>query len=231
MELPSPFPTENRCLVTIPQVSTAYRDRQRDAPKVAEIIQTIVAQRQGNYCAFFPSFVYMRQVRSYLQFPADRLLEQMENMSERDRAWMLRQLRQSGDEGLLMLAVQGGIFAEGVDYPGDMLIGTIIVGPGLPRFDMEQELIRAYYDEHYNNGFAYAYLYPGMNRVIQSAGRVIRSETDVGMIALVGKRFAYRNYTECFPSHWYAESPRELVARNYQQRLQQFWQYHVPTDE
>jgi DNA excision repair protein ERCC-2 len=227
VELPSPFPAENRCIVAIPQVSTTYRDRQRDAPKVAEIIETIMAQRQGHYCAFFPSFAYLRQVRSYLQLPPERLLEQMENMSERDRAWMLRQLERDQGEGLLMLAVQGGIFAEGVDYPGDMLIGTIIVGPGLPRYDVEQELIRAYYDEHYDNGFAYAYLYPGMNRVVQSAGRVIRSETDVGMIALVGKRFTYRNYTDCFPSHWYTESPRELVARNYQQRLHRFWQYHA----
>jgi DNA excision repair protein ERCC-2 len=226
VELPSPFPTENRCIVTIPQVSTAYRDRQRDAPKVAEIIETIMAQRQGHYGAFFPSFAYLRQVSAYLKIAPERLLEQRENMSERDRAWMLRQLEHDQREGLLMLAVQGGIFAEGVDYPGEMLIGTIIVGPGLPRFDVEQELIRAYYDEHYDNGFAYAYLYPGMNRVIQSAGRVIRSETDVGIMALVGKRFTYHNYTECFPSHWYTESPRELVARDYRQRLQQFWQHH-----
>ena len=231
VELPSPFPAENRCIVTIPQVSTAYRDRQRDAPKVAEIIETIMAQRQGHYCAFFPSFAYLRQVRSYLKLPPEHLLEQLENMSERDRAWMLRQLAHDPGEALLMLAVQGGIFAEGVDYPGEMLIGTIIVGPGLPRYDMEQELIRAYYDEHYDNGFAYAYLYPGMNRVVQSAGRVIRSATDVGMIALVGKRFTYGNYTACFPSHWYTESPSELIARNYQQRLRQFWQHHQSRSE
>ncbi|PON19086.1 hypothetical protein C2W62_04640 [Candidatus Entotheonella serta] len=230
VEFPSPFPIENRCILTIPGVSTTYRDRQRDAPKIANIIETIIAQREGHYCAFFPSFAYLRQVRSYLKIPPDRLLEQIENMSERDRAWMLRQLERSQGEGLLMLAVQGGIFAEGVDYPGEMLIGTMIVGPGLPRFDTEQELIRAYYDEQYDNGFAHAYLYPGMNRVVQSAGRVIRSETDVGMIALIGKRFTYRNYTECFPSHWYEESPRELVARNYRQRLQQFWQHHAPPD-
>ena len=226
VELPSPFPTDNRCIVTIPQVSTTYRDRQRDAPKVAEIIETIVAQRQGHYCAFFPSFAYLRQVRAYLKTPPERLLVQLENMSERDRAWMLQQLERDPSEALLMLAVQGGIFAEGVDYPGDMLIGAIIIGPGLPRFDVEQELIRAYYDERYDNGFAYAYLYPGMNRVIQSAGRVIRSATDIGVIALVGKRFTYRNYADCLPSHWYAESPRELAARQYRQRLQAFWRRH-----
>ena len=117
-------------------------------------------------------------------------------------------------------------FAEGVDYPGGMLVGTIIIGPGLPRFDTEQELIRAYYDERYDSGFAYAYLYPGMNRVVQSAGRVIRSETDVGIIALVGKRFTYANYNTLFPSHWYTHSPRELITRNYRQTLQRFWTQH-----
>ena len=128
-----------------------------------------------------------------------------------------------------MLAVQGGIFAEGVDYPGEMLVGVIIVGPGLPRFDTAQELIRAYYDEHYEHGFAYAYLYPGMNRVIQAAGRVIRSETDVGIIALLGKRFAYGNYTALFPSHWYSNSPRELITRNHKQTLARFWARHERT--
>jgi DNA excision repair protein ERCC-2 len=107
-----------------------------------------------------------------------------------------------------------------------MLVGAIIIGPGLPRFDTEQELIRAYYDERYDSGFAYAYLYPGMNRVVQSAGRVIRSETDVGIIALVGKRFTYDNYNTLFPSHWYTHSPKELITRNYRQTLQRFWSQH-----
>ena len=103
-----------------------------------------------------------------------------------------------------------------------MLIGVIIVGPGLPRVDFEQELIRTYYDDKYTSGFAYAYLYPGMNRVVQSAGRLIRSETDVGIIALLDKRFTYSNYTALFPSHWYTHTPRELVTRNYQQALAPF---------
>jgi DNA excision repair protein ERCC-2 len=139
---------------------------------------------------------------------------------------VLQRLRQTADAPVLLLAVQGGIFAEGVDYPGDLLIGAIIVGPGLPRFDTEQELIRAYYDERYERGFAYAYLYPGMTRVIQSAGRVIRSETDIGVIVLVGKRFTYSNYSALLPAHWYAHAPRELVTRNYQRALEQFWARH-----
>jgi len=113
-----------------------------------------------------------------------------------------------------------------VDYPGEMLTGVIIVGPGLPRVDFEQELIRAYYEDKYARGFAYAYLYPGMNRVVQSAGRLIRSETDVGIIALLDRRFTYSNYTALFPAHWYRHSPRELIARNYQQALARFWAQH-----
>jgi DNA excision repair protein ERCC-2 len=223
---PSPFPPENRGVFIIPDVMTTYRERQRQAPKVAEIIATTIAQRAGNYGVFFPSFDYLRQVRPYLQIPPHRLIEQTDRMRESERAWVLQRLRQTADAPVLLLAVQGGIFAEGVDYPGDLLIGAIIVGPGLPRFDTEQELIRAYYDERYERGFAYAYLYPGMTRVIQSAGRVIRSETDIGVIVLVGKRFTYSNYSALLPAHWYAHAPRELVTRNYQRALEQFWARH-----
>jgi DNA excision repair protein ERCC-2 len=222
-EFPSPFPAANRKITVIPEISTAYRERERDAPRTAQIIDTIVAQHHGNYGVFFPSFAYLRLVRSWLRYPAYQLIEQTETMSDADRAAVLARLQQHEIDPVLLLAVQGGIFAEGVDYPGDMLIGVIIVGPGLPRVDFEQELIRTYYDDKYTSGFAYAYLYPGMNRVVQSAGRLIRSETDVGIIALLDKRFAYSNYTALFPSHWYTHTPRELVTRNYQQTLARFW--------
>jgi DNA excision repair protein ERCC-2 len=224
-EFPSPFPAEHRKILIIPEISTLYRERQRDAPQTARIIDTIVAQRPGNYGAFFPSFAYLRLVRSWLQTPSQQLIVQTENMAERDRAAVLRRLQQS-TEPTLLLAVQGGIFAEGVDYPGDMLIGAIIVGPGLPRVDVEQELLRAYYEDKYGRGFAYAYLYPGMNRVIQAAGRVIRSETDVGIIVLLDKRFAYSNYSALLPAHWYSESTRELLSKNYQQALARFWRQY-----
>jgi DNA excision repair protein ERCC-2 len=225
-EFPSPFPVENRRILVIPEVTTTYRERQREAPRIARIIDTIVAQQAGNYIAFFPSFAFLRVVRAWLQWPSYRLIEQTEAMAEADRTGVLDSLRQEAAEGRLLLAVQGGIFAEGVDYPGNMLIGAIVVGPGLPRVDTEQELIRAYYEEKYGSGFAYAYLYPGMTRVIQSAGRVIRSETDVGIVALLDKRFTYTNYAALFPPHWYTHSPRELVTRDYQQVLQRFWAWH-----
>jgi DNA excision repair protein ERCC-2 len=225
-EFPSPFPRQNRKVLVVPEVSTLYRDRQRDAPKIADIIERIVAQRPGNYIAFFPSFEFLRLVRPWLRLPVLCLIEQSETMTDTERTAVLQSLRQHDADARLVLAVQGGIFAEGVDYPGNMLIGVIIVGPGLPRLDAEQELIRAYYEEQYGHGFAYAYLYPGMTRVIQSAGRVIRSATDVGIIALLDKRFTYTNYTALFPAHWYSRSPRELITRHYQQDLARFWSQH-----
>ena len=228
-EFPSPFPDANRQILVIPEVSTTYRERQRDAPQIARIIENIVAQRTGNYIAFFPSYEFLRLVRSWLQLSGPAVTIQTEAMAEAERVALLDGLRHGGGESRLVLAVQGGIFGEGVDYPGAMLIGVIIVGPGLPRVDPEQELIRTYYEEKYGRGFAYAYLYPGMTRVIQSAGRVIRSETDVGIIALLDKRFTYANYTALFPSHWYRTSPRELISRNYQQTLTRFWARHGKT--
>ena len=170
-EFPSPFPERNRRILVVPDVATTYRERQRDAPHAARIIETIVAQRPGNYGVFFPSFAYLRMVRAFMQrVPAHRIIEQARTMPEADRERVLQRLRQPDAEPVVLLGVQGGIFAEGVDYPGDMLSGVIVVGPGLPRVDGEQELIRAYYEEKYTQGFAYAYLYPGMNRVVQSAG-------------------------------------------------------------
>ncbi|GIX49178.1 MAG: ATP-dependent helicase [Candidatus Tectimicrobiota bacterium] len=219
---PSPFPRDNRAVLVIPEVSTAYRDRWRDAAKVARIIEDVVAQQPGNYLVCFPSFAYLRLVRPWLQLPPSRLVEQSEAMSEADRAELLRRLR-AADAALVVLAVQGGIFTEGVDYPGGMLRGVILVGPGLPRVDAEQELIRAYYEEKYGRGFAYAYLYPGMTRVIQAAGRVIRSPSDVGVIVLLGKRFAQPPYATLLPPDWYDLSPRELITRDYRQALAHFW--------
>ena len=229
-EFPSPFPERNRRVLVVPEVATTYRERQRDAPLAAQIIEAVVAQRPGNYAVFFPSFAYLRLVRAFMrQVPGHRVIEQARTMSEAEREQVMQRLRQRNAEPLLLLGVQGGIFAEGVDYPGDMLNGVIVVGPGLPRVGGEQELIRAYCEDKYAQGFAYAYLYPGMNRVVQSAGRVIRSETDVGIIVLVDKRFSHGNYASLFPSYWYASSPRELVTSDFRQDLADFWRMHDET--
>jgi len=223
----SPFPQENRKVLVVPRLWTTYRLRHRSYERTARTIEEIVSIKSGNYFVFFPSFDYLEAVSQYFSVPGFVVVKQERKMSERERAELLKKLTQP-EQNHLVLAVQSGIFAEGVDYPGEMLIGAIIVGPGLPKYDFEQELMREYFQERYGAGFEYAYLYPGMNRVVQSAGRVIRSENDRGIIALLGARFARPEYSSLFPRDWYIYSPKELIARDYAQEIRQFWTEDEP---
>ena len=222
LSLSSPFPPDNRKVIVVPEVSTRYRHRAEAAPRVGRIIDRVIAVRPGNYLAFFPSFDFLGEVLPYLRPQGYRLLVQKRTMGDHSRNALLEELGADSHPHLL-LGVQGGIFAEGVDYPGDRAIGVIIVGPGLPRIGRELDLARHYFDEQYGRGFEYACLFPGMNRVVQSAGRVIRSETDRGVIVLVGQRFGYENYMSLFPQDWYESSPSELVSRAYVDELVRFW--------
>jgi len=220
--LPSPFPRENRKILIVPEVSTAYQQRARHFPRIARIIEEVVDVRPGNYFAFFPSFEFLKEVARLLAPKDSEILVQERFMSDHHRGSFIEKLKDAG-KSHLVLAVQGGIFAEGVDYPGELAIGAIIVGPGLPKVSFEQELMRQFYEQAYSKGFEYAYLYPGMNRVVQSAGRIVRSETDRGVIMLLDKRFAYDNYSRLLPRDWYESSPAELTAQEFQKALIEFW--------
>src|SRR5205085_5890632 len=138
-------------------------------------------------------------------------------------------LREKPRRGNLILGVSGGMYAEGVDYQGDMLSGVMVVGPALPQVSFEQELLKRYYDDQYGAGFEFAYLIPGMTRVVQSAGRVIRSETDIGIIALLCKRFTQESYTRYFPADWYESSPRELVSKKPAADVRAFFEAKMTT--
>ncbi|MHC4663243.1 MAG: helicase C-terminal domain-containing protein [Planctomycetota bacterium] len=221
LDLPSPFPPENRKVIIVPSVDTTYRKRESYAPDIADIISLSAAVRPGNYFAFFPSFAYMRSVAEHIRVPDFRIETQEREMDDRARRKFLKRL--GGGTNHLMLGVQGGIFAEGVDYPGEMLVGVFIVSPALPRYGLDTELMKAYYDETREKGFEYAYIYPGMNRVIQAAGRVHRSHEDRGFIMLLGRRFAGGRYGECLPNYWYFESPRELISSDPVRTVSEFW--------
>jgi Rad3-related DNA helicase len=203
LTLPYPFPMENRQIRIFGQVSTLYKFRSRFARQVAEIIDNTYNEMPGGYFAFFPSYAYMKEVAQYLKSP---LLVQNSEMSEEARSEFLQEVAKGGK---VFLAVLGGIFAEGVDYPGQ-LNGVIVVGPGLPLYCLETELQRQYYDEIYGQGFNYAYVFPGMNRVIQAAGRLIRSENDRGTITLIDARFLQEPYRSLIPRDWYVEEVEEL---------------------
>lgn len=218
VSLPSPFPVENRLVRIVPTVSTTYSRRGGSYDKIAAIIETVTAARPGNYMALFPSYDFLRAVAARLP----GAICQTPQMDDAARAAVLTAL-QSAAPPKLVLAVQGGVFAEGVDYPGEVLSGVIVVSPALPQVTFERERMRRYYDQRGGNGFEYAYLYPGMNRVIQSVGRLIRSETDRGVAVLVCQRFAQDPYAALVPADWHSAVTRNLAAD-----LAQFWSRHAP---
>jgi Rad3-related DNA helicase len=232
---PSPFPHERRRVLVLDRPSTHYKDRDRDLPIVEDAIRAVVAARPGNYLVAFPSFEFLEMAAPRLQdLPGFQVVKQERRMSDAERAAVIARLgdfRGPGREGplpVLLLAVQGGVFTEGIDLPGELCVGAIVVGPGLPKLGFERELVKSHFDRVYGRGFEYAYLYPGMSRVIQAAGRVIRTATDVGVVVLVGDRFAQERYTSLFPRDWYRNHPRELVSHDPYNELRRFWKQFDP---
>ena len=221
---PSPFDPSKRRVLVLDRPSTAYRDRDRDLPIVEDAVRAVVAAHPGNYLVCCPSFAYLRKLADLLvDVPGFELIRQVPGMNDAARSSILERLRNPDQAPVLFLVVQGGVFTEGVDYPGDACIGAIVIGPGLPRVSFERELIQAHFQRAYRRGFEYAFMYPGMNKVIQSAGRVIRAPTDRGVIVLVGSRFATTRYTNLFPEDWYTHSPRELICGDPYGELRRFW--------
>jgi len=225
-EYTSPFPREHRKLLIIPQVSTKYSDRERNFGKIAEGIARIVQVKPGNYFVFFPSFAFLGSVYELIKskLPNSVLLLKQESEITQAKAKDIMDSLGRTDSPTLVFAVQGGVFAEGVDYPGEMIIGAIIVGPGLPNFNFEREQIRAYYEKRYGNGFDYAYVYPAMAKVIQAAGRVIRSGDDRGLIVLMDQRFIQKQYAEAMPADWFEKQVGELVSSSIISDIELFWQ-------
>ena len=223
LSLPSPFPRDNRKIVVVSEVDTTYKRRADHYTRIAENVAQISDAGDGNFLALFPSYAFLREIAERMPPTEKRVMIQRNDMTDYERNAILDILRTRGRKGNLILAVSGGMYAEGIDYQGDMLSGVMVVGPALPQVSFEQELLKQYYDEQYGAGFEFAYLIPGMTRVVQSAGRVIRSETDVGVIALLCKRFTQESYTRYFPADWYEESPRELVSRKPASEIRSFF--------
>lgn len=222
-EFVSPFPTRNRKLLIIPQISSKYSERARNYPRIAEAIEKIISLKAGNYIAFFPSFEFMERVLGYFRTPTGfQPLRQERYMKRTEIDETLQRLKVPGSAHVLF-AVQGGVFSEGVDYPGDMVIGAFVVGPPLPNFDLERESMRDYYQEQYQAGFDYAYVYPAMAKAIQAAGRVIRSENDKGIIVLMDNRFIQPSFAKAMPQDWYQNDPREAVSEKILKDIADFW--------
>ena len=222
LQLDSPFPTENRQLIIFPGFSTKYKNRTQFYPNYAEIIENIIKIKNGNYVAFFPSFEFLQNTNLFLGKVKCEKIIQKPGMNESERNSVLLKLKEAKKPKLL-LAVMGGIFSEGVDFVGEMCIGVIIFSPALPKINYERELIRHYYDLNNEDGFKYSYLYPGMNKVIQAVGRLIRSYQDKGIIVLVGERFAEEQVHELFPEYWFQRPGDVVITNKYEAVVKDFW--------
>jgi DNA excision repair protein ERCC-2 len=200
----SPFPQKNVCLLIHDRISTKYTQRADSYAAIADTIETTCSAQVGNYLVYFPSYAYLAAVLELLKerLPENQLIIQDRAMTETERHAFLERFSAGSQETLVGLAVMGGIFGEGIDLVGERLIGVVIVGVGVPQIGLERDLIKQYFDEQNGSGFAYSYQYPGFNRVLQATGRVIRTETDRGVIVLIDDRFTHARYRQLFPSHW-----------------------------
>jgi Rad3-related DNA helicase len=222
LQLDSPFPSEHRKIIIVPGVSTRYKDRMQNYPRIAEIIENVIKQQPGNYLVFFPSFDFSQNVNVFLGKVKHDKIIQKPGMKDDDRNIVLEALKK-GDKQNLLLAVMGGIFSEGVDYYGDMAIGVIVISPALPLVSFERELLRQYYEEKQNAGMEYAYIFPGMNKVIQSVGRLIRSVTDKGIVVLIGERFADEQFNNFLPEYWFKQQGDIEITDDYIPVIREFW--------
>lgn len=221
-ELPSPFPAEHRRILVVPQISTLLRRRARETPRIADFLGRVLPLRHGNYLVFFPSFDFLEKTLVELELPGFRILAQPRGASQEALAELLAALR--GEQGVVVLAVQGGSLSEGIDLPGESLIGCVVVGPPLPPFDLERQLIRDYFERTIGSGDACAYTYPAMAKAVQAAGRVIRTPEDRGLLVFLDGRFLEDAYARCFPADWFRESPREAVSNAILADVQRFWE-------
>ncbi|MDL2287908.1 ATP-dependent DNA helicase [Oscillospiraceae bacterium OttesenSCG-928-F05] len=204
LRLGSPFHQENLLLLAHRGISTRYKDRERSLAQVAEALYTAAARGGGNIMAFFPSYDYMQAVHRLFAetFPEIRVMIQENTTDEAVRAGFLAEFREENTAPLLGFCVMGGVFSEGIDLVGRRLSGAVIIGVGLPKVTLRTDLIRTYFDEKNGGGFDYAYVFPGMNKVMQAAGRVIRTESDRGFVLLIDDRFGTAKYRALYPEHW-----------------------------
>ncbi|MBS4535878.1 ATP-dependent DNA helicase [Clostridium sp. D2Q-14] len=203
MVLPSPFDKDNLKLMIVDSVSTKYKNRELSYNSIARIIYSTINGKKGNYMVFFPSYKYMNDVYDTFieEYPEVNTMIQEVDMSEEEREEFLYSFKENPEETLVSFAVMGGIYSEGIDLKGDRLSGAIVVGVGLPMICLERNIIRDYFNEENGLGYEYSYMYPGMNKVLQSLGRVIRTEKDKGVVCLIDERFSYSGYKKIFPPH------------------------------
>ena len=213
------FDSENRLVLVGNDVQAKYHQRMYSYDKICQYITKLASGKVGNYLVFFSSYDYLNQV--YERFmPNDDfyVYKQVGQMGLEDKSFFLEQFKSVKDRSQIFFTVLGGMFSEGIDFKGEQLIGTIIIGVGLPQLGLERDLIKSYFEE---DGYDYAYKYPGMNKVLQAAGRVIRTHQDKGIILLLDERYGSREYTKMFPREW--KQLQKTSIQGISSQIEAFW--------
>jgi len=209
LRLPSPFPPENLEIMIDSDISTAYKNRSLTEYDLSQKIADCFAGRTGNHMIFFPSFEYMNQIMPRIDTILSKdtkikhkIISQVTEMNSIEKEEFLKSFSEPYDGLLIGAAVLGGHFGEGIDLVGDRLKGVVIVGVGIPKITPERQILSNYYSEKFGDGFAFAYRFPGWQKVLQAVGRVIRTETDTGFALLIDERLAKPEYLMLYPDHW-----------------------------
>ncbi|MDD3865557.1 MAG: helicase C-terminal domain-containing protein [Candidatus Izemoplasmatales bacterium] len=232
IKLDSAFMQRHLLLNAVDAVSTRYADRKDSIAQIIEITKVLVTGKRGNYILFFPSYQYLNMVRERLDVDLEKyeIIVQKKDMNFRERHETIEMFKTASDKTQIGMFVMGGVFGESIDLIGDMLSGVLIVGVGLPALSPINNLLKSYFDDEFNSGFDFAYTYPGINKVIQAVGRVIRSETDRGVAILIDDRFTSRKYLSIYPKEW---SHLRIIndPKNLKKVIRDFWKAEEVTEE
>jgi Rad3-related DNA helicase len=225
IDLPSPFDSSQLSVSIMDKISTRYSERERTLPAVCRVIAATLSAKRGKYMVFAPSFEYCRMIGESFAglYPKIRVMIQSAQMTRSEKEEFLAAFSKSDSSYLVGFCVLGGIYSEGIDLSGDSLIGAVVVGIGMPSLSYERECMAQYFDERFDSGKLFAYVYPGMNRVLQAAGRVIRRDDDRGVIVLIDDRFDDPVYKKIIPSLW-QEMRYINDAKALNERLKSFWE-------
>ena len=224
IETPSPFDSGQLSVSVMDKISTRFSERERTLEAVCRAIAATVSAKRGNYMIYSPSFAYSEALakRFSRKYPKIKVLSQRRDMTKKEKEDFLKEFQKEDKSYLVGFSVLGGIYSEGVDFSGESLIGAVIVGIGIPQLSYEREAMTAYYQDKFEEGKEFAYIYPGINKVLQAAGRVIRTEEDRGVIVLIDDRFDDPLYKKVIPKLW---SDMQFIgdAKELRKRLDEFW--------
>ncbi len=222
LKINSPFDDENLKLMITTDISMKYTDREANIEAACSYINNVLSEKKGNYMVFFPSYSFMRKTMEIYEglYDTSNIILQNQGLNEEEQSEIVEKFKT--ESGVVLFTVVGGVFSEGIDLPLEKLIGAVIIGTGIPQISFERNIIKSFFDEKFNSGYDFAYKYPGFNKILQSAGRVIRTEKDRGIVLMIDSRLCQMTYLKLFPDHW-KHHKKVINVNNLVKEIRSFW--------